>query len=482
MKRPAFSTRDAAKPLGILPDKDTAVFVRDNNIPLPSGFGMKLLKTLPLLLMGCSDPTRSEGEGLPQQSRVEDSYVLPFPSGKWWTITRGYNIQTHGGKDSYALDYARGCRDSNGEALTFGQNVTPIESGTVSTTEEGWGFAYGNSNFGHDYGNNITISHEDGRESRYAHLHEVLVDEGDLVSTHTVLGTVGMTGHVEGSHCTVDYEGITLDATGAHLHVALYKNNTPQLMEPMSGLSGDQLQAGVGYWYNREGDVSTTGMPADYFSNGEDPWGNGVNLASHVSPEIGTEKSTEFIWTAIVESNSEPEVSLYITNPYDEVEYEFPMEGLSQESPWAFATSKDMSSDGNFPWRMEAHTPEGHLGLSPQSEIDVLDSQYQAPDWSSVTINEEYSDDNISLTVGEAVHFMGLASSNSETEMTLHILNPNDALVYSFPMDISYVGGYFMGVYEKTDGMRDETVYPFWLTATNEESSNSSGIHTLTTY
>ncbi len=61
------------------------------------------------------------------------------------------------------------------------------------------------------YGNEIVIDHKFGFGSRYAHLHEILVKEGEVIKRGQVIGTVGQSGR----------------ATGPHLHYEVLFENKP---------------------------------------------------------------------------------------------------------------------------------------------------------------------------------------------------------------------------------------------------------------
>ena len=50
------------------------------------------------------------------------------------------------------------------------------------------------------YGNLITINHGGGLETRYAHLHKILVKKGDIVNKKDLIGYVGNTGRSTGPH------------------------------------------------------------------------------------------------------------------------------------------------------------------------------------------------------------------------------------------------------------------------------------------
>ena len=94
--------------------------------------------------------------------------------------------------DTYALDFAQaGCE-------SYGKEVTPMADGTVMAVYEGGG-----------YGNNVMIDHGDGYVSRYAHMSDVLVSEGEDLKTSDTIGLVGNTGL----------------STKYHLHFELLENN-----------------------------------------------------------------------------------------------------------------------------------------------------------------------------------------------------------------------------------------------------------------
>mgnify|MGYP001600444592 CR=1 FL=1 len=79
-----------------------------------------------------------------------------------------------------------------------GTPIEPIADGVVSEVSLG--------RLG--WGNTVVIDHGNGLLSRYAHMSEIRVIEGDQISKDQALGTVGLTGWT----------------TGPHLHLEIYQN------------------------------------------------------------------------------------------------------------------------------------------------------------------------------------------------------------------------------------------------------------------
>ena len=90
-------------------------------------------------------------------------------------------------------------------AIDFGMDPgTPINATghgvveEIETTCVGTNFCRGGA------GNFIAILHDDGRYSRYLHLDEVFVDEGQVVDVGDVIGTSGITGQTSAPHLHYD--------------------------------------------------------------------------------------------------------------------------------------------------------------------------------------------------------------------------------------------------------------------------------------
>ncbi len=159
--------------------------------------------------------------------------TLPFPASEHWILTRAYNTESHIDygydwyDDRYAVDFALPGCDS------WRKPITPIRNGVVEQV------AYDSDG----YGNYVLVDHPDGYKSRYAHFDEVMVEEGDSVTTETVIGLAGKTGNVFGTACP--------EHPGLHVHVAYYNDGNGMEPEPMSGHDG--LEEDVGCAFGRDG-------------------------------------------------------------------------------------------------------------------------------------------------------------------------------------------------------------------------------------
>lgn len=73
--------------------------------------------------------------------------------------------------------------------MAYGEDVRSVAAGRVRLAGDAGG-----------YGNMVAIVHQDGTETRYAHLAEMVVREGDAVGAGQVVGRSGSSGRVTGPH------------------------------------------------------------------------------------------------------------------------------------------------------------------------------------------------------------------------------------------------------------------------------------------
>lgn len=117
-------------------------------------------------------------------------YSLPIAGGEQWIITQGpYGGTSHWGRSLHAWDIAP-------VSLRSGGCVVAMRAGIVHAFDRG---EHQNSH-GRSFGNLITIEHDDGEFSHYAHLRTgtFVVKTGQRVEAGQALATVGNSGHTLG--------------------------------------------------------------------------------------------------------------------------------------------------------------------------------------------------------------------------------------------------------------------------------------------
>ena len=128
-----------------------------------------------------------DGGDLSGDSQIEDGYfAYPCPGHTW---------STYSGHEGIDISWP-GCE---------GQPVYAAQAGMVSLVQTGHVNNQGSSGMA-SYGNCVFIQHENGWESRYAHMTSVVVSRGEQVEQGQLLGYIGNTGN----------------SYGAHLHISLY--------------------------------------------------------------------------------------------------------------------------------------------------------------------------------------------------------------------------------------------------------------------
>lgn len=75
-------------------------------------------------------------------------------------------------------------------AIGIGMPIHSINPGVVEDVIYDW----------FDYGHHVIVNHQNGFKSMYAHMGRVYVKKGDKVTTASMLGEVGLTGHTSGAH------------------------------------------------------------------------------------------------------------------------------------------------------------------------------------------------------------------------------------------------------------------------------------------
>jgi murein DD-endopeptidase MepM/ murein hydrolase activator NlpD len=106
------------------------------------------------------------------------SYFSKPAKGIDWGILHAHN----------GVDFANKC----------GTPITAAADGTVTDLGTGWN---------HGYGNAVTIKHDNGSETYYAHLTDFAVEVGDDVEQGDTIGTMGISGKATGCHLHFEVHG-----------------------------------------------------------------------------------------------------------------------------------------------------------------------------------------------------------------------------------------------------------------------------------
>lgn len=122
----------------------------------------------------------------------KDAYRKPFPDGETWRVTqRPYGAFSHYGRALHAWDFAP----------VSGRHVAAMRAGVVAAYDLGLGQTPDQRLFG----NYISIRHDDGTWSHYAHLktRTFRVRTGHFVRAGQILAEVGNSGYSFGRHVHV---------------------------------------------------------------------------------------------------------------------------------------------------------------------------------------------------------------------------------------------------------------------------------------
>lgn len=134
-----------------------------------------------------------------------------------WPIIPKYKVAEHDKygirKNHYVLFKERA---HSGFDITadIGTEVHPIMAGTVLIAEFDGTTTEGFNAFNDGYGNKVEILNEDGKRVIYGHLREILVKQGDKVTTETVIGRTGSSGGSRVPHLHLEIRKENTDETG----------------------------------------------------------------------------------------------------------------------------------------------------------------------------------------------------------------------------------------------------------------------------
>lgn len=132
------------------------------------------------------------------------SQADPPQGGLIMPLTSFHYISDYYGPRIHPITGASGMHWGVDFSAEFGTPVRACKSGTVAKAKSPYqGQNYTESKSG--LGNYITIAHDDGTATTYAHLKYVEVSEGQRVGTGERIGQVGSTGASTGAHLHLEY-------------------------------------------------------------------------------------------------------------------------------------------------------------------------------------------------------------------------------------------------------------------------------------
>ena len=150
-------------------------------------------------LVGARQKTGQIPEPRAQEPGQVAGFRLPIASGKDVRVEQGWNSTfSHNGKNAYAYDFG----------LDLGTDVMAAAAGVVAFVHDGETACGGPHLL--DNANYVTIYHDDGSATLYAHLSTVAVKVGDTVAAGQVIARSGNTGYsqcIPHLHFARQYQG-----------------------------------------------------------------------------------------------------------------------------------------------------------------------------------------------------------------------------------------------------------------------------------
>lgn len=188
--------------------------------PDPAKFPMLQIPDPPVHLLSRLNPTkiRLDALAIVKKPLEQPKAIIPGKSiGKFIVPATGFPITSTFGTRTHPVFGEQRMHSGVDIGTPTGTPIRAADGGQVTFAD--WAKGYGNM---------IIISHEDGYETRYAHLDQFYVKPGNLVSQSDVIGLSGSTGYV----------------TGPHLHFEIRLNDVAY--DPMNYLFGQApLDRGV---------------------------------------------------------------------------------------------------------------------------------------------------------------------------------------------------------------------------------------------
>lgn len=172
-----------------------------------------------------------------------------------WPVENFYNISSGFGQRSFS--YHKGMDIAGPEAnIIYNEPILASRSGTVIEVGENCPHNYpkpSSCGCGGGYGNYAYIQLPDGLITRYGHMTDVLVTEGQAVTQGDVIGTVGSTGSSSGHHLHFEIRDLQNEPVNP-------MPNNPEGLHTYEGSSAP-LTESITYVYSLAPSTKTTVMP-----------------------------------------------------------------------------------------------------------------------------------------------------------------------------------------------------------------------------
>ncbi|MBI3585813.1 MAG: M23 family metallopeptidase [Ignavibacteriales bacterium] len=164
-----------------------------------------------------------EGELVASPEQKSSEYVLPYPIGKTYTCTQGWNSRySHQGVFSYGVDFS----------MPIGSTITAARSGRVIYLAEH--FSDNDKESGKE--NILIVMHSDSSFGRYVHLTQngALVDIGQIVTQGETIALSGNSGQSFAPHLHFDVtKGCEL--RNCQTIPVFFRNTSPHPNGPVDG-------------------------------------------------------------------------------------------------------------------------------------------------------------------------------------------------------------------------------------------------------
>ena len=178
-----------------------------------------------LLFLSCNRDSSDDGQPIVTDAK----YVLPYPVGKTYTCSQGFNnTPSHTGTFSYSVDFG----------MSIGTLVTVARSGRVVYVLE----SYSDSDQMAGHENVVIIMHEDSTYARYVHLtfNGALVQVNQTVVLGDTVGLSGNSGSSAAPHLHFDVTR-TFDGRGDQTIPFDFKNTSPHPVGLQRGVAYEAL-------------------------------------------------------------------------------------------------------------------------------------------------------------------------------------------------------------------------------------------------